>query len=86
MSEYIYNDIRKEINGDVYQIGYMVEHINTPIRNNNYIIFNKEHSEPITLYFIYKNGKPIIWIYGQNLSKDELIERFENSINNILND
>lgn len=85
MTEYIYKDIRKEINGDIYQVGYITESINTPIINNNTVIFNKEHSELITFYFIYKNGKPITWIYGQDLSKEDLIKRFENSINNILN-
>ncbi len=83
MSKYVYKDIKKEINGDIYEVGYITikvdksldNFISEKIKNNDYFS---------THYIIYKNNKYFCSMYGENLSKEELLIEFNNTLNKLL--
>lgn len=83
MSKYVYKDIKKEINGNIYEVGYVTfkidesldNFISEKIKNNDYFS---------THYVIYKNNKFFYSMYGENLSKEELLIEFNNTLDKLL--
>lgn len=85
ISKYVYgDDIRKIINGNVYEIGYTTlkvdEKFDGKITDNKI----KENNNFVTYYNIYKNNKFYYAIHGSNLSKGELIKKFEETLDYLL--
>lgn len=85
MSKYIYGDISKKVNDDIFSIGYITlakTFIDTFVNINKSILKNKSKPlEFITYYNVYLNNYLIGGLYGTNLSKEEVIEKLDKFIN-----
>lgn len=84
MSKYVYGNISKKVNDDIFSIGYITltkASIDTFVNINKSIPKNKPKPlEFITYYNVYLNSYLIGGLYGTNLSKEEVIEKLDKFI------
>lgn len=85
ISKYCYGEIKKVINNNIYQIGY----INIKV----YPMFDGKPDKKIidnnnwcTNYCLYKNNKLVSGTFDKNLTKGELLKRFDELINILENE
>lgn len=85
ISKYCYGEIKKVINNNIYQIGYINIKVEPMfdgkpdkkiINNNNWC----------TNYCLYKNNELISGTFDKNLTKEELLKRFDELINILENE
>lgn len=79
VSKYVYGEIKKVVNGNEYQIGY----INIKV----YPIFDGKPDAKIiannnwcTKYCLYKNNQLTEGVFKDNLAKEELLNKFNELI------
>lgn len=85
MSKYVYKDIKKQIGNDIYEVGYVNIKIDEFFDGKIIDKRIKKNNNWKTYYIIYKNGKNFGDIYGYNLTKEELIKKFEETLDKLIN-
>lgn len=85
MSKYVYKDIKKQIGNDIYEVGYISVKIDESIDGKITDKRIKENDYWKTYYIIYKNDKSFYGIFASNLTKEELIKKFEETLNKLIN-
>nr|DAG90795.1 MAG TPA: hypothetical protein [Crassvirales sp.] len=79
ISKYCYGEIKKIVNGNEYQIGYITCKVD-PLYNGKPDNKTIDNNGFATSYCLYKNNKGMGSAFGRNLTKEELLNRFNKLI------
>lgn len=85
MNKYVHENIKKQIDNDIYEIGNISVKIDESIDGKITDARIKENNNFSTYYMIYKNNKSFYGIFASNLTKEELIKKFDEVLNLLLN-
>lgn len=85
ISKYIYGDIKKIVNNNIYEIGYITCKVD-PLYDGKPDKRTLDNNGFSTSYCLYKNNKFMSGAFGRNLTKEELLKKFDELINILENE